>query len=102
MLTFENSRFVILVDGLIYGKTNSKLHKELVNISESVFLDHQKAGNMVTNWVLATDGEYVVVLLDKNSDDILVFNDRLGRLPVYYSQTGELLQIGRASCRERV
>ena len=95
VLAFEDSRFVIFVDGLIYGKTSLKLREELGKISESIFLNRLEARNIITNWILNTDGEYVVVLLDKSSDNILVFNDRLGRLPVYYSQTDELLLISR-------
>ena len=94
-LLFEDSRFVIFVDGLIYGKSSAEIREELGKISKSVFLDHMDAKNIIANWILTTDGEYIVVLLDKDFDDILVFNDRLGRLPLYYSQTGELLLISR-------
>jgi asparagine synthase (glutamine-hydrolysing) len=95
VLTFEDSRFVIFVDGLIYGKTSLEIRNELGKISESVFLGRLEAKNIIANWIRNTDGEYVVLLLDKSSDDILVFNDRMGRLPVYYSQTTELLLVSR-------
>ncbi|UCG50527.1 MAG: hypothetical protein JSW58_09975 [Candidatus Latescibacterota bacterium] len=93
--TFEDGRFVIFVDGLIYEKSSEVIHKELRKISESVFLDRVEARDIVTDWILNTDGEFNLVLLDKETDDILLFNDRLGRLPIYYSQTDGLLLVSR-------
>ena len=38
----------------------------------------------VDKWLSTTDGEFVIYALNKKSDEFVVINDILGRLPVYY------------------
>lgn len=93
--TFENGRFIILIDGNIYNKLPIKFQEELLIIADAVSRDSVKYRKIISDWVSETDGDYVVALFDRSNNNFCLFNDRLGRLPVYYSQTEKLLLVSR-------
>jgi asparagine synthase (glutamine-hydrolysing) len=94
VLAFENDRFRIVVEGEIYGKSQTSLQAELLSLAESAF-DREIEKERVTRWLRITDGEFVLVVLDKHSNRVALVNDLLGRLPLYYFSSGRRLVVSR-------
>ena len=82
---FENSDFLIYLEGQIYGKDYPTREKELMNVTEYIFQPRFKGQHRITRWLLDTDGEFIVFALNKQSGDSAIMNDALGRLPLYYT-----------------
>lgn len=92
---FEDSSFLIFVEGRIYNKSSEVLKKELFDLARSIAADKVPANDILKKWILSSDGEYVIFLLDKGRNRIIVFNDVFGRLPLYYSKNGSRIIISR-------
>ena len=93
--TFENSDFLIHLEGQIYGKGSSTIEKELMNVAEYVFQAHFKGQDHITRWLLDTDGEFIIFALHKRSGNSAIINDALGRLPLYYTKIDGKLIVSR-------
>lgn len=79
---FENEKYFVCMEGRIYedGDLNTRLN----SLAELVFIKHHFDKNDVAHWLLKTDGDFVIVLLDKCENEIVIINDVFARLPLYY------------------
>jgi len=83
----DNQKFWLCIEGKMYGKDESALESEISDLIELVFradLTIGKDKKMVADWLLETDGDFVLYALNKRTNDFFVMNDLLGRLPLYY------------------
>lgn len=80
---FQSKKGVTLIDGAIYNKSNGKVKRELdkISLAESSLT---KLLDKVKKFLLTTHGEFIVVKYNKEMQKCLIFNDALGRLPLYY------------------
>jgi asparagine synthase (glutamine-hydrolysing) len=84
---FDNARFWACVEGKIYNKSDSELEIEVLELIDQIFssgLSVEKYKQRVTDWLLETDGDFVLYALNKTTNDFFLINDLLGRLPLYY------------------
>jgi asparagine synthase (glutamine-hydrolysing) len=95
--TFEDmgTDYWICIEGKIYGKEDSVIKNELVDLLNPIFscsnnstLAREK--DKLLNWLLKTDGEFVICVLNKKTRDFIILNDVLGRLPLYYYYSDDL------------
>ncbi|NWF49562.1 MAG: hypothetical protein HXY49_03375 [Ignavibacteriaceae bacterium] len=84
----REGRFII-IEGKIYNKTEMQVADELNSILTRFSESHLK------NWLLTTDGDFLIYLYDKVNKSLHVVNDALGRLPIYYKHSGNKLIISR-------
>jgi asparagine synthase (glutamine-hydrolysing) len=86
--------FTILFIGMVYNyKTNDM--KDRVNIivknySNSQAHDYLK---LVRNFVRNADGDFIVYAYSKKEHKAILFNDILGRLPLYYYSNGKSITL---------
>lgn len=92
---FENSRFFICIEGRIYNKDNSVIEKELNEIAEMIFFGKAYQKDFIKSWLLNSDGDFIVIILDKTSKDAIIINDALGRLPLYFCERNAQLVVSR-------
>lgn len=79
----EKENYIILIEGKIYG----------INVAEEkLFLEHidrlfadKKNGSPDIAYFHDLDGEFVIYVISRINDKILIINDYLGRLPLYLS-----------------
>jgi asparagine synthase (glutamine-hydrolysing) len=92
-ITIHNDEHFILVEGCVYNKDRREVAEELLQLSTEVFIERSdQADDKIARWLLASDGEYVVVLIQKSSGDLVLFNDALGSLPLFrYSKPDRIL-----------
>ncbi len=81
---FENDEFCIYLEGQIYGKDYSAINFELNNFAKYMFLNPDDLKNEIEKWLLNIDGDFIIFILSKRSNEIFIINDALGRLPFYY------------------
>lgn len=91
---FESDSYAILIEGSIYNKSLREVRKRLSNVlpkklSSTDFLASLK------RFLLDIDGEFVIVLYNKDTDVCMIFNDALGMLPLYYNLSPNRLLISR-------
>jgi len=90
---FENEHIAIITDSRIDNK--DELYNNL-NIDKTqwsqqpdaalIFKAYQKWNKKCADHL---DGEYVIAILDKSNQELIIFTDRIGYRPVYYCNTGD-------------
>lgn len=84
---FDNEKFWVCIEGKIYDTPDPELEIELLELIDQIFssdLSVNKYKKRVTDWLLDTDGDFVLYALNKSTNDFFLMNDLLGRLPIYY------------------
>lgn len=82
--TYENDDILVLIEGLIYNRSDSEIEASLRSIAED-FKSNRDYRTRIKNCIDSFDGEYFVLLYLKKSRDVLIFNDRWARMPAFYS-----------------
>jgi asparagine synthase (glutamine-hydrolysing) len=82
---FENDNFWSCIEGRIYEKASSQRRDQLIDLFEWLPNSHlAEQKNKIIDWLLKTDGDFILVVLDKSTNNLFLLNDILGRLPLYY------------------
>jgi asparagine synthase (glutamine-hydrolysing) len=85
---FEIGDILVLFEGKIYNKSNDSIREFFT----SLISDDGFRQELIEPWLVTADGEFVVVIVNRQTNTVLLFNDLFGRLPVYYSkQTGKIV-----------
>jgi asparagine synthase (glutamine-hydrolysing) len=90
---FETNNYILILEGVFYGldPMNDKNFQAKV---ERLFTEEEIGSNSdespVLNYFRDLDGEFILYLIAKRGDKIMVLNDFLGRLPTYYRRGNQL------------
>lgn len=90
---FENRAFWICLEGKIYDKEEQVVNNEINELMSLIFsnkLTRDEDKEIIADWLLQTDGEFIIYALNKNTRDFVIMNDVLGRLPLYYYHKHEI------------
>ena len=79
----EDEHRWVCLEGRIYDHDDGALESELLEVGKRVLATDANE-EYLTEWLLETDGEFVLVAYDKSSGRLGLLNDALGRLPLYY------------------
>ena len=92
--SFEDPTFFIVLEGMIYNIDDAAIREDLFAIANEV----HKGGSFketITRFLAQADGEFIVLIYDKQTRDLCVFNDALGRLPFFWYKNDEVLAFSR-------
>lgn len=92
---YEDESFLIILEGMIYNKLDEEVKNQLINFASITLNIDDNFFNDLKKFLLETDGEFLIVIYNKSDRTLTVFNDALGRLPVYYHHTNGSLFISR-------
>lgn len=92
---YKQGAFTIVVEGKIYNKSDQVIRDDLLSIASDVSENGHIRDTSLKSWMLDADGDFVVVIHDKRRNNVTVFNDALGRLPVYYHFDRGILAVSR-------
>lgn len=95
LATFEDNRFLVCLEGKIYNKNNQTIRKEIKKLAENIFSFNANSKAFIQKWLLDSDGDYIVLILDKVSKEVAIINDALGRLPLYFCKTDTKFFVSR-------
>lgn len=89
---WENEDNIFILEGCIYNKADDTLYSEIEDITKS----GQVNQNNLLRFIESSDGDYIVYIINKLTKDVIVFNDILGGVPVYYIVDRGRLAISRS------
>lgn len=81
---YENDNILVLLEGLIYNKNDEVIINDLEVIAKR-YITNQNYKHDITTFIDDSDGDFLALLFFKRKGDVLIFNDRWGRLPAFYS-----------------
>lgn len=82
---------VIAIEGCIYNFDDEEIKRRLLSLP----LGEKKLKNELNEFISAADGEFIVHMYDRQNKIYLVFNDWLGRLPIYYRVSKDFVVVSR-------
>jgi len=91
---FSDDECIYYIDGQIFGKNIETIKSELSILAKTTF-SNPKTSERIAQWISDTDGEYAVLIFNKKKNEVLVFNDYLSRLPLYYYNDDDNLIVSR-------
>ena len=91
----ETEDYILIIEGKIYNKDDQAVESGLLELARHLSSGGDEAVSTVREWVLETDGDYLILIRDKGQGKLFLFNDLLGRLPLYYFQNGGWCLISR-------
>ena len=95
VLSIENDDYHVVLEGRIYDRTGDELNKHLYGLASVALSDNDADRPKVSDWLINTDGDYIVVIFDKCTERIAVINDVFGRLPLNYSNSRDMFVFSR-------
>jgi asparagine synthase (glutamine-hydrolysing) len=94
---YENNEFFICLEGTIYGESAAGVDAKLGELAGILFGPPPRPLDRARDWLLATDGDFVIFIQHRKTGSICVVNDALGRLPLYYRHESGRLALSRES-----
>jgi asparagine synthase (glutamine-hydrolysing) len=98
IITFEDDYFFILIEGKIYDQELDNVKKKIIELVFPLFSELKNGKNDFSGlqrWLLSIDGDFIFTVLHKKTLDLIILNDVLGRLPLYYSVIDNNIIISR-------
>ncbi len=92
---FSRGDIDVVLEGNVYNRSSDESEAELAGLAELLFHDRDAGKRNILTWLFTADGEFVVWMRHRITGEILLFNDLLGRLPLYYLKTGDSFLISR-------
>src|SRR5687768_10958631 len=92
---YEGSDCDIFVEGRVHGKQPKALGAELATLAGHVFASEKLSERLIKDWLLDNGGDFVIIFIQKKTNRICLFNDSLGRLPLYYSRVNDEIVFSR-------
>ncbi|HOI31722.1 MAG: asparagine synthase-related protein [Bacteroidales bacterium] len=87
---WETGDCIVLLEGMIYDQP-----EEVVKTKVNNFCTGQYTAGQLQSWLHQRDGEFVLLIYRKTNQQLFLWNDWLGRLPVYLFQDRIQFVIGR-------
>lgn len=81
----------IAIEGNIYNLSDVEIKATLSKIA----LDQAELRENVCEFISQAQGEFIVVIYNKVKRTLLVFNDALGRLPIYYYASPQIILVSK-------
>lgn len=87
---WETGDCIVLLEGMIYDQP-----EEVVKTKVHNFCSGQNTAWQLQSWLHQRDGEFVLLIYRRTNQQLFLWNDWLGRLPVYLFQDRIQFVIGR-------
>ncbi len=93
---YDSGDFVVFLEGKIYNRDENDISAILKAIAENTFRGN--ASNLprfLKEKLVELDGEFWFAAIDKPNQRLLIANDALGKLPLYYAESSNGLTLSR-------
>ena len=92
--SYEDDTYFAILEGMIYNVPTKEVDSFISNIvsqkrHSGILIDN------IENFLLNSDGEFVIIIYDKLNEDLIIVNDALGRLPLYYTKGNQKFILSR-------
>ncbi|MBD3218322.1 MAG: hypothetical protein GF310_08600 [candidate division Zixibacteria bacterium] len=93
---YDSGDFVVFLEGKIYSRDENDISAILKDITETAFQDNtSNLPGVLKKRLVDLDGEFWFTAIDKPNQRLLIVNDALGKLPLYYAESSDGLTISR-------
>lgn len=82
IITIERDSCLVIMEGLIYNYNENYINDFLDNIKGNLLNDENIKS--VHDFIDHADGEFIIYVYYINTNDLVILNDSLGRLPIFY------------------
>ena len=79
---YENNDVKVFLEGAIYNIALEKIGREVLRIAGLAILEKVDK-KQISDWLFSTDGEFVILIYKKSTQDVFVLNNGLAHLPLY-------------------
>ncbi len=90
VVTVELDGCVVVLEGYLYDVDDLEASLEHV-----VSMLREGREDALTEWMLARDGDYLILVVDRSEETIWAINDLFARLPTYRAQIGDTVVLSR-------
>lgn len=94
IVCYDDLEMLIIIEGMIYNIGDDDIKNRLKNISRKAWRG-PLFKDTISNFLNEADGEFIVVILDKRTRNLCIFNDALGRLPLFWFMDENALTVSR-------
>ena len=91
----ETEEHFVVLEGMIYNADFGHLRAELQSVARQLGSSIAELVDSLARFLNRMDGEFVVSAFDKRRKRLVVFNDVLGRLPLFYHLAKDSLVVSR-------
>ncbi len=92
--SFENDQYRIVLEGRVYNRCEGALGDHLFDLASLAF-DNEFSSGKLTDWLVETEGEFLIFLFEKKSGRIRFVNDVFSLLPVHYHISEHKIVVSR-------
>ena len=92
---FDHDDYVLVLEGKIYNQDKPGLEATMRQLAVMQLSADAGCAAELTRYLLTAEGEFVITMYDKVHSRIVVANDIMGRLPLYYYQDAALFAFAR-------
>lgn len=89
----NNEQYSIAIEGKIYNKDDRKIESEIFEIIHWINQNNYKS--KISEWLINTDGDFIIYIINNNNNSIFILNDIFGRLPLYYNVSENGITVSR-------
>lgn len=82
----------IVVEGCIFDKVKEVVIEEINRIADN-WNDHHI---LIKNFILDSDGDFVVIIYNEEDNRVVIFNDLLGGIPINYAHNCSMFMASRS------
>jgi len=86
--------YTVIIEGRLYGLTHDSTRREMARLAGKLFEGNDTSPDL-RNWLLDADGDFLIFIFRKATNEIAILNDGLGRLPWYFLDHGEDIVLSR-------
>jgi asparagine synthase (glutamine-hydrolysing) len=91
----DNKECTLILEGSVYNIEKDSLEQTLTTLAEAQIGSDTTRDEKLKQFLLAAEGEFVIIIYDKAKKRMILANDIMGRLPLYCFQDAESLIVSR-------
>jgi asparagine synthase (glutamine-hydrolysing) len=95
LAVFETPSGTFILEGRTYGSRPESLSAFFTTLAEEMAHDGHSPSRLV-QWLRGTDGDFILLFIEKRRSQLVLLTDLFGRLPVYWIPGGSRIVISRS------
>jgi asparagine synthase (glutamine-hydrolysing) len=95
LAVFETPSGTLILEGRIYSARPESLSGQLTTLAEEIARERDSRSRLA-HWLRETDGDFVLLFIERRRRRLLLLTDLFGRLPVYWTPGGSRIVISRS------
>jgi asparagine synthase (glutamine-hydrolysing) len=94
LAVFKTPSGTLILEGRVYGSRPASLSASLTTLAEEIARDGHSPSRLA-QWLRETDGDFVLLFIERRRRRLVLLTDLFGRLPVYWTPGDSRIVISR-------